>query len=224
MIALLLAAAPIAEMPGGDAARFAACAQMAKDNPKQALIEAQGWATRSRDVPARHCLGLAYAVNEQWGPAAVAFDEAASTAQSNHDGRAASLWTQAGNAALAADDPTRARIYLDDALNSPVLVGQMRGEALLDRARADVALNDLATARTDLDAGMGFVSEDPFAWLMSAALARRQGDLDRATKDIAEASKRAPDDPDIGEEIAAIAAAKAAKAAPAMQPAPAPPK
>jgi len=214
MIALLLAAAPIAEMPGGDSVRFNACAQMAKANPKQALVEAQAWATRSTDVPARHCLGLAYAANEQWTPAAVAFEQAAATADSNHDGRAAALWTEAGNAALAGDDPSRARTYLDNALNLPVLQGQMRGEALLDRARADVAVNDLNTARTDLDAGLTFVPDDPFAWLLSAALARRQGDLTRATKDIAEASKRAPDDPEIGEEIAAIARAKATLATP----------
>jgi tetratricopeptide (TPR) repeat protein len=219
MIALLLAAAPIAEMPGGDAARFAACAQMTKDNPKQALIEAQSWAARSTDVPARHCLALAYAVNESWLSAAVAFEQAANTADSNHDGRAVSLWAQAGNAALAGDDPMRARSYLDHALNSRALAGQMRGEALLDRARADVAINDLATARIDLDAGLAFVPEDPFAWLLSAALARRQGDLTRATKDIAEASRRAPDDADVSDEIAAIAAAKAKIAGP---PAPAP--
>ena len=221
MIALLLAALPIAQMPGGDSARFAACAQMAKDNPKQALVEAQAWAARSTDVPARHCLGLAYSVNETWSPAAMAFEQAATTADSNHDGRAAALWVQAGNAALAADDPVRARTYLDHALNSRALAGQMRGEALLDRARADVAANDLATARIDLDAGLTFVPEDPFAWLLSAALARRQGDLTRATKDIAEASKRAPDDAEISDEIAAIAAAKARIAGP---PAPAPSK
>ena len=218
MIALLLAAAPIAEMPGGDSARFAACAQMAKDNPKQALVEAQGWAARSTDVPARHCLGLAYAANESWAAAAEAFEQAASTANSNHDGRAASLWTQAGNAALAADDPVRARTYLDRALNIPILAGQMRGEALLDRARADVAANDLDTARIDIDAGLALVPEDPFAWLLSATLARRQGDLSRATKDISEASKRAPDDAEISDEIAAIAAAKAKMAGPPAPP------
>jgi uncharacterized protein HemY len=57
-----------------------------------------------------------------------------------------------------------------------------------------------------LDAALGLVPEDPLAWLLSAALARRMGDLGRAETDIAEAAKRAPDDASVALEAGNIAA------------------
>jgi tetratricopeptide (TPR) repeat protein len=57
-----------------------------------------------------------------------------------------------------------------------------------------------------LDAALSLVPEDPLAWLLSAALARRMGDLSRAEKDIAEAAKRAPDDASVALEAGNIAA------------------
>lgn len=215
MIAFLLAAAaavasapttPIASLPGGDQARFEACVALAKKDAEAAIGEADAWAKRSNGVPARQCLGLALVAAERWTPAAIAFEQAAIGAVELGDGRAATLWTQAGNAALAGDDPGGARTYLDKALALPSLGDVMRGEAWLDRARADVALGDAATARTDLDKGLTLAKGDPFAWLLSATLARRQNDLPRATKDIIEATRLAPDDAAVALEAGNIAA------------------
>ena len=211
MIALLLAAAvPLFQLPGGDAARFGACVALTKSEPERAVTEAEEWTQRSKDVPARHCLGLAYVATARWQPAAIAFEQAATGADTQHDGRAATLWSQAGNAALAADDPSRARSYLDHALALPTLSAVMRGEALIDRVRADVALQDLGAARTDLNSGLDLAAADPFAWLLSATLARRQGDLARASKDIEEAARLAPDDASVALEAGNIAAASGA--------------
>lgn len=206
MIPILYLAAAIADLPGGDAARFTACTALIKADPREAIVQADGWAKRSRDVPARHCLALAYAGAGRWSEATVAFQLAATEAEGLRDGRAASLWTQAGNAALAGEDPARGRVFLDRALALPSLPNAMRGEAWLDRARADVALADLPTARVDLDKGLALVPADPFAWLLSASLARRQNDLPRAAKDIAEAARRAPDDASVALEQGNIAA------------------
>ena len=212
MILPLLAAAvlPLAQLPGGDAARFQACVALIKSDPAAAVAQAETWTQASRAVPARHCVGLAYVATERWSTAAITFAQVAEEAQRQQDGRAAALWTQAGNAALAGEDPGQARDYLDRALALPTLPPAMRGETWVDRARADVALNDLPLGRIDMDKGLKLVAQDPFAWLLSATLARRQQDLPRAAKDIAEAEKLAPDDPSVELEAGNIAAARGA--------------
>ena len=217
MIALLLLAAaattPIADLPGGDQARFEACVALTTSDAEAAIREADGWARRSDGVPARQCLGLALAAAERWGAAALAFEQAATGAANLGDGRAGTLWSQAGNAALAGDDPGRARSYLDRAIATPSLSETMRGEAWLDRARADVALGNAGQARTDLDNGLKLAAADPFAWLLSATLARREHDLPRASKDIEEAARLAPDDAAVALEAGNIAAVSGVPAA-----------
>lgn len=205
---VLLAAATIFDTAGGDPARFAACVALIRADPKAALEQADAWAAKSAEVPARQCLGLAFVANERWEPAALTFEAAARDAEIRRDGRAATLWTQAGNAALAGDDAAKARACLDHALALPTLSDPMRGEAWIDRARADVALNDPATGRADLDQGIRLVPRDPFVWLLSATLARRQGDLVRADTDIAEAARLAPDSAAVALEAGNIAAAR----------------
>ncbi|MDO6415903.1 hypothetical protein Q4F19_16045 [Sphingomonas sp. BIUV-7] len=199
ILTLLLAVAaanapvPLAKLPGGDEARFQACVALTKTDPPRAVTEAEAWAKQAQSLPASHCLGLAQAAAGNWLPAATTFTRAATAAESAGDPRASLLWTQAGNAALAGDEPALARTALDRALKLPGLTAVMQGEAWLDRGRADVALGDMAAARTDIDQGKTLVPNDPFAWLLSATLARRADDLDRASRDISEAAKLAPD-------------------------------
>jgi cytochrome c-type biogenesis protein CcmH/NrfG len=55
------------------------------------------------------------------------------------------------------------------------------------------------------------------AWLLSAALARRQGDAARAARALAEAERRAPGDPAIAAERARIDGVQAAPEAANIQ-------
>lgn len=209
IVLTLLAAAglPLAQLPGDDAARFRACTALIAKDPAAAVEQADAWARARANVPSRHCLGLAFVATERWEPASLTFEQAARDAEAQRDGRAALLWSQAGNAAIAGDDPAKGRGFLDRALALPSLSPAMQGEAWLDRARADVALDDAKQARIDLDKGLALVPQDPFAWLLSATLARRDKDLVRATKDIAVAVKSAPDDSSVALEQGNIAAA-----------------
>ena len=202
-LALLLLAAP-AGAPD-DPRRFEACAAKARADPAAAIKDAEAWRGAGAGWPASQCLALAYVAQERWAPAVIAFEQAAAEADLRGDGRAANLWVQAGNAAIADGDGGKARLAIDRALANPVLSPQMRGEARLDRARAGVAIGDLAGARADIDQALALVPADPFAWLLSATLARRQGDLVRARRDIAEAQTRAPGDADVSAEAARIA-------------------
>jgi len=206
MIPFLLLAAALTEL-SGDPARIAACQKLVASDPKAALEQATAWANRDQSVAARQCLGLAFVGVERWVPAEAALAQAAAQADAQRDGRAAGIWSQAANAALAGDQPAKARADLDHVVALPGLPPTLAGEAWIDRARADVALDDLPQARIDMDKGLALVPQDPFAWLLSATLARRQKDLPRAQKDIAVALKAAADDPSVQLEAGNIAAA-----------------
>ena len=195
MIPLLLTlAAPAATVADTPEAELRRCTQQVRAAPDKALAAAEQWRAKGGGLPARQCLALAYAALERWPAAAAAFEEAAQEAETKQDGRRADFWVQAGNGWLAAADPTRARKAFDAALATALLPNELKGEVHLDRARAGVALGDLAGARADIDKGLALVPADPFAWYLSAALARRQDDVARAQSDIAKAVKLAPDD------------------------------
>ena len=203
MIALLLALQTAA---AGADARFDRCIAQIATDPAAARAAAAEWRMEGGGWFARQCAGMAYARQASWPAAAAEFDAAARAAEAGHDARAPTYWAQAGNAWLAAAEPAKARVALDAALASGGLAGLQRGEAQLDRARALVALDQLAAARGDLDAALKDAPDDPLAWLLSATLARRTGDLPRAKADVAEALKRAADDASVQLEAGNIAA------------------
>ena len=127
---------------------------------------------------------------------AQAFEEAAK-ASSEKDAATARMWAAAGNMWLAGNQPDKAAIALDKALALPGLETQQRGEALLDRARAAEAQGDLKTARSRLTEATALVSDDPFCWYFSAALAIREGDKGTAQSAINKALNLAPTDPTV---------------------------
>lgn len=197
MILFLLAQAAAPDNQG--------CVAEVKRDPARAIQLANAWHLKGGGALARQCLGFAYVAQERWASAAVAFEQAAREAETTQPDAAANLWVQAGNARLAAQEFGPARAAFDAALSSGTLTGLARGEARLDRARANVALGDMAGARADLDEALKLAPEDPLAWLLSASLARRTGDLTRAQADIAKAAAAAPDDAQVALEAGNIA-------------------
>lgn len=219
MILPLLLQAATAVAPAGPASssqdRYEHCLDRAVADPAGAAAEAGRWQLAGGGFLAGQCLGMAYANQARWTAAAAAFDAAARGAEHARDKRAANYWAQAGNAWLAAGDSAKARAALDAAISGGTLSGLPLGEAHLDRARAMVAGDDSEGARDDLDRALGEVPADPLAWLLSATLARRAGELPRAKKDIAEALRLGGDDPAVQLEAGNIAA-KAGDAAAAQ--------
>lgn len=128
--------------------------------------------------------------------AAQAFDQAALASPAN-DPATSRLFAAAGNMWIAAGQPGKAALSLDRALAGNGLQAEQRGEALLDRARAAESQNDLKTARARLNEAATTISEDPFYWYFSAALAIREGDRSTAQLAIAKALTLAPSDPTI---------------------------
>jgi len=210
-LALLLAAAPAPVHAGpadarGPQARYQECIKQANADPAAATQTATQWTATGGGALAAHCLGIARSAAEDWKGAADAFAAAGDIATKTHDRSAATYWVSAGNAALAAGDAANARTTLTNALADPSLAAQMKGEAYLDRARANVALNDLPAARADMNDALTLVAADPMAWLLSATLARRIGEKSRAANDIREAMLRAPNEANVLYEAGNIAA------------------
>ena len=125
--------------------------------------------------------------------AAQAFEQAAG-AQTSNAAEQARLLAAAGNMWIAANQPGKAAMALDKALASTELQAEQRGEALLDRARAAEAQDDLKTARSKVEEAKRSVAEDPFLWYFSAALAIREGDAVTAKSAIGQALTLAPND------------------------------
>lgn len=128
--------------------------------------------------------------------AAQGFEEAAKSSD-DKDPKTARMYAAAGNLWIAADQPGKAAFDLDRALALPGLEAEQRGEALLDRARAAEAQGDYKIARAKADEAAATISDDPFYWYFSAALAIREGDHSRATASIGKALTLAPSDPAI---------------------------
>ena len=128
--------------------------------------------------------------------AATAFEQAA-LATDDADPAKARMLAAAGNMWIAAGQPGKAALALDRALAGTSLQAEQRGEALLDRARAAEAQNDLKTARAKLNEAAATISEDPFYWYFSAALAIRELDKATAQHSIGKALSLAPSDPTI---------------------------
>jgi len=126
--------------------------------------------------------------------AAEAFEQAALQLDSSNP-ETSRLWAAAGNMWISASQPGKAALALDKALAGTGLRAEQRGEALLDRARAAEAQNDLKTARTKVTEAAAIVSSDPFLWYFSAALAIREGDAATAKASINRALTLAPSDP-----------------------------
>jgi tetratricopeptide (TPR) repeat protein len=205
VILLLLLAQAAAPAEAADA-RFQRCAALATTAPERGLADASAWALAGGGFLARQCEGLAYANQRNFTGAGGALEAAARAAEVARDARAASLWAQAGNAWLAAGEPLKAKAALDAALAAGTLSGLALGEAYLDRARAAVAAGNDGPARADLDRALVHAKDDPLAWLLSATLARRTGDLARAKVDIGEALARAEDDAAVQLEAGNVAA------------------
>mgnify|MGYP003634180097 CR=1 FL=1 len=185
--------------------RFNECVDLAVDDPASGIVEANKWRIEGGGFLARHCLGFAYAEQFNWSAATTNFAEAAREAEIAKYPRVANFWAQAGNAALAGDEPDKALEYLNAALVQGSLIGLEKGEVHLDRARAHVALNDYDAAKAEFAMVHKLAPQDPLGWLLSATLARRMGDLRLAKADIGVAAKLAALDPAVALEAGNIA-------------------
>lgn len=147
----------------------------------------------------------------RFAEAAEAFESAADLTPAGDPAKDRAL-AAAGNMWIAAGEPGKAAVALDKALAGTGLQAEQHGLALLDRARAAEAQNDLKTARAKVGEAAKTISEDPFLWYFSAALAVREEDIPTAKVSINRALAMAPDSAEVLFEAGHVAEASGEEA------------
>lgn len=202
-------ATPDAPAPAPPPARLTQCLETVRAGPAGALEGAESWfasAQGAERAQAGHCLGVAQAETGAFATAAASFAAAREAAPAVNTIYRARLGTLAGNAALAAGDPARALAVLDAAKMDAGASAPLLADVAVERARALVALNRPAEAALALGEARAADPNDGQAWLLSATLSRRQGDLAAAQAQIERAAALDPRDPAVGLEAGVIAA------------------
>jgi len=186
-----------------------ACLQLAVTRPADAIDIAEnllvGAKTPEDRAGARQCHALALIQIGEWTKAAPMF--LAARGETTAPDARARLAALAGNASLAAQDPAGALSALELARSDlrDGGDGTLRAAIAVDRARALVALKRSAEAATALAEARNADPANAEAWLLSATLSRRQGDLSAAQAQIEKAVGLMPVDPEIGLEAGVIA-------------------
>jgi tetratricopeptide (TPR) repeat protein len=145
---------------------------------------------------AQSCRALEASKAGRFAEAAAAFDSAADLTPAGDPARDRAF-AAAGNMWIAAGQPGKAALSLDKALAGTGLQAEQHGLALLDRARAAEAQGDLKTARAKITEAAKTISEDPYLWFFSAALAIREEDVPTAKSSINRALAMAPTSPEV---------------------------
>lgn len=182
------------------------CLDTARTAPEKAHAISVEWIKRTtgeQRAAGEHCLGVAAGNMGEWDAARAAFIAARADAEdSAFRTRMSAL---AGSAALASGDATGALALLDAAKSEDPIDPAVQGAIALDRASALVALDRPGDATSALAEARAAMPGDPQAWLLSATLARRTGDLSTAQTQIEKAASLDPRDPAIGLEAGVIA-------------------
>lgn len=186
------------------------CLALVRNDPPAAAELAEEWldtAEGTERADAGQCLGMALARLERWIAAESAFREARSAADPANREQRARLAAMAGNAALARGEAESALEAFDAARLDAKEANDNRVSAsiALDRSRALVALGRDEEARDSLAEARNADPANSQAWLLSATLSRRMGELAMAQVQIQEAARLMSVDPEIGLEAGVIA-------------------
>ena len=202
-------AAP-AVVAAAEPTRLQLCLQAVDESPLAAIEAAEEWLKVSKGATTaepNHCLGMAYSRLGRSVEAEVAFTFARDALPANELRRRASYGALAAMAVLEQGDPARAEAFFAAAAAEAQNSGDARlaGDIAIDRARAQVALKQNGAAEAGLAAARLGSPDNPEGWLLSATLARRQGQLAEAQRFIEHAAVLAPRDPAVGLEAGVIA-------------------
>jgi tetratricopeptide (TPR) repeat protein len=230
-----LAPAPTQGAPrsaAADAATYAHCMQLTRQDPHAAQRLAQTWLAHGGAHPAGHCAAVALIALGKYQEGATRLEQLARAMTKAPAGLRADVLDQAGQAWLLAGDPVRGYAAAGEALalqpGDPDLlidraeaaasagyynraIGDLdrvlkthpeRVDALIYRASAYRALDRLDPARADIDQALTLTPDSPAALLERGNIRRLEGDADGARHDWEAVGHVAPGSP---EAIAALA-------------------
>lgn len=209
-------AAPMQSIPAQAPTRSVAqdrldlCIDKARTDPSAAMIEADDWVKEASGADGsfpQQCLGHVYTSLLRWEAAERAFLGAREAAEQTDHFRRAQLAAMAANAALADQRPAAALFAIELAAGDAAGTDDKGLQAIIevDRSRALVMQGEETAAEAVLAKARTLDPQSPYAWLLSATLARRLGNLDEAQGYIETAAALSPDYPETGLEAGVIA-------------------
>ncbi len=228
-----------------DAATYARCMKLARQDPHAAQGLAQSWHQRGGAHPADHCAAVALISLGKYRGGAARLQALAQAMANAPPSLRADVLDQAGQAWLLAGDPARAyaaageavaltpgdpEILIDRAeaaaaagyfdravtdLDRVLKTDPKRVDALVYRASANRALDRLDPARADIDQALAEAPHSAAALLERGNIRRLEGDRDGARRDWEEVGRVAPASP---EDMAARANIEHLARAPAAVP------
>ncbi len=181
-----------ADPPTPDAQRYAACMQLAKNNPRQAVVTANAWYDKGGAAAAQHCAAVALFNNGDYVEAANRLEHLA------HDGLTvrvdlrAALYAQAGSAWLRAsliDQALRAQGYA-------ITLAPGNAEYLIDRSVTLAGIGRIDDAIADLTRALSLQPRKYEAFTLRATAYRLQAKTAQAASDIDQAIKLSADYPE----------------------------
>ncbi len=192
------------------ASRLGPCLARADADPEAARREASDRLAAKEDLgraDVLHCLGYALGLQQRWDQSSDMFRAARDATPEADILNQALRGALAGGALLSKGDMAGALALLDPAHEAALVAGNdpLAGQIALDRSLALVALGRAEEAAGALVEARTKMPDSTQAWLLSATLSRRMGDLDTARGQIERAALLGPTDPDIGLEAGVIA-------------------
>lgn len=199
---------PAQEAIPATATRLGQCLVETRRDAAAGRVLAEAWVAEvTQPALANRCLGVALAAQGEWNAAYTAFIAAREATDASESIGRARLGALAGNAALAAGDDAEALAALATAQVDALAGGDsaLAASLGLDRATALVGMGREQEAVDVLDRARAAQPDNGQAWLLSATLSRRLGNLDLAQQQIVEAADLLPGDPLVGLEAGVIA-------------------
>ena len=191
LLVFALTAAGPPKDAAGDAAAYARCMQMARDDPRAGLDLAQAWQKRGGAHPAEHCLAVALIGAKRYAEAAARLSALAQEMEKAPSGLRAEVLDQEGQAWLLAGDAGRAYAAADAA----VALAPDDPNLLVDRAEAAGVGGRYDQALADLDRVLQQDPDRVEALTYRASAERALNRLDPALADIEKALRIQPDLP-----------------------------
>src|SRR6185312_908448 len=181
-----------ADPPTPDAQQYAACMQLARNNPRQAFTVANAWYDKGGAAGAQHCAAVALFNSGEFVEAAHRLEHLATDGLTVRADLRAALYAQAGSAWLRAS-------LIDQALRAQtnaLTLAPDNVEYRIDRSVTYAGIGQLDQAIADLDRALKTNPRKYEALTLRATAYRLQARIAQASQDIDQAIRLGPDYPE----------------------------
>ena len=176
--------------------RYAQCLALIDSDAERAYEEGMAWAAEGNALNAYRCAALALIAQNRADEGARRLESLATASNPADTAVRAELFSQAGNAWLLAEEPSRARSAFTRAISSMAPTAQELPDLLIDRARAYAMEQDYRHAEEDLSAALDRRPNDALALRLRASARMHQSSFQLAEADALAALQRASTEQD----------------------------